>query len=713
MKRSPPTGRVPGYRPSRLGRVLILFVTCGSLATIAAVWWYYTLQSRETEAATRRQLYAVAQAKAEQIANWRHERMGDGRAVLTNLSLRLLRRLLATSSPSAVDRADVLDIMARLSSQFLYSDITLADRDGNVTLRFREETTEGAQFRKHSRSALVHEASTARDAVLSDIRPDTRDGRPLMALTVPVSDMGALILDIDPSRFLYPYLDSWPGSSSTGETLLVRLEGDQIVYLSKARNAPASTLFTHRKVHTIPSQSVLDAGWTVEDIDYRGVRAFGNIRHITDSPWYLICKMDVAEVEAPLRRLGWEMAALTALIALANAAGVGLIWRGQQSRLHHEREAWFYAIANDTPAYLWMASPGDEHYFINQPLQRFLGVSQQRPSLAWEDYVHPDDATSAQSKFLECLAAARGYSEEFRIRRVDGAWRWVVVEAVPRFSSEGRFVGFAGSLLDTTERHLAEEQLRSANATLVVQLDEAIRKEREIEELGARLINAQEEERTRLARELHDDLNQQIAALSIGMANLKRKIPTEQSEARWQSDQIHHKLVDIAESVRRLSHELHPEVLRYSGLAAALQQSCQEFETISGIHASLAIDGCFENIPPDTALCVYRITQEALRNVAKHAHVQSASVLLRRGVGLLSLTVSDRGVGMPVGTGQRFAGLGLISIRERVRLVRGTLEITSQPNQGTTISVRIPDAGNMRVPGTSDIIAMNQEGSTG
>jgi signal transduction histidine kinase len=214
--------------------------------------------------------------------------------------------------------------------------------------------------------------------------------------------------------------------------------------------------------------------------------------------------------------------------------------------------------------------------------------------------------------------------------------------------------------------------------------------EQEVRALSERLINVQEEERARLARELHDDISQQVAALSIGMSNLKRQIPQQQGDAREQSDRIQQKLVHVAESIRRLSHELHPAVLEYSGLAAALRTYCSEFKLLTGIRVSLQADGSFESVPSPVAVCIYRITQEALQNVAKHAKVAEAEVELIRSDATLCLSVSDHGPGIKPSCGATPVGLGLASIRERTRLVNGTFEIQSKPEQGTTVLLRIP-----------------------
>jgi len=143
--------------------------------------------------------------------------------------------------------------------------------------------------------------------------------------------------------------------------------------------------------------------------------------------------------------------------------------------------------------------------------------------------------------------------------------------------------------------------------------------------------------------------------------------------------------------VRRISHELHPAILQYSGLAAALQSYCDEFGGLTGVQVSLTVDGEFDRVPSAAALCLYRIAQEALQNVAKHAKVAAAAVEIRHSGGLSSLTVSDNGVGIEPGRAEATDGLGLVSIEERTRLAGGSLEIASKPNQGTSITARIPD----------------------
>jgi signal transduction histidine kinase/ligand-binding sensor domain-containing protein len=234
------------------------------------------------------------------------------------------------------------------------------------------------------------------------------------------------------------------------------------------------------------------------------------------------------------------------------------------------------------------------------------------------------------------------------------------------------------------------------NRELALQVAERTAAEEEIKSLSERLINAQEQERMRIARELHDDLNQQIAAISLSLGSIRRKLPDTGSEAYKQLERLRDKLSRLSTSVRVLSHELHPATLDYGDVAAALRGHCKEFSSLSGVNVAFEASGTFEGVPAEVALCIYRVTQEALQNVAKHAGVTLASVRLVRSGDPVCLTVSDRGVGFHPDQSRASGGLGLVSIKERVRLVRGVVELESEPHRGTILKVEIPINGPAR-----------------
>lgn len=235
----------------------------------------------------------------------------------------------------------------------------------------------------------------------------------------------------------------------------------------------------------------------------------------------------------------------------------------------------------------------------------------------------------------------------------------------------------------------AAQQLHEFYAALSSELTERKKAEQQILALNERLINAQEEERTRIARELHDDFSQQIAVLSIGASNLKQLLPSEKTEARDQVMRLQQNLSLLAASARHLSHQLHPAVLEQAGLAAALRSYCAEFTSLSGVHVTCSAAGSFDDVPPAAALCIYRVTQEALQNVAKHAATNEAEVQLTRSNDLVTLTVSDHGVGCSPARIGAARGLGLVSMKERVRLVNGAFEFLSEPDRGTTVKAVI------------------------
>ena len=666
--------RALGTGVQRHGRILIGLLTLCSLATAGAAWWYYQRQLAATEEQIIHELKSVSDNKVAQIANWRAERSGDGHVLMSSPLIRIAERTLS-SKASDSDAATLSEVLQRFEDVFLYSGAALCDLNGNVRAVSGHVSLDPARLR-----TLAHDAIAGNDAQLSDLQLDPQTGRPLMALILPVEQNGALILDIDPERFLYPYLRSWSGRSQSAETVLARRDGDQATYLSDLRYHAGAPLRFHREITSLalPPDSAIQSGLVFRDLDYRGAPVIAYVNRVPKSPWFITVKIDAAEADAPEQRLGWEMAAITGLIALVDVYGSRGGLAGTQRTQPAGKNRLVYAIANDTPAYLWMADPTMENTFLNAPLSKYLGTGQTHLRQSWTDAVHPDDAERARSTFREHMKSHTGYTHEYRIKRFDGEYRWVVSQGVPRFSADGEFLGFAGSLLDVTGRRLAERRLREANKRL--------------QELSSRLIGAQEEERKRLARELHDDLSQQIAAVSLATGSLKRHIPAERPEARAQADAIHGKLVSLAEAVRRMSHELHPAVLQYSGLEPAMRSYCEEFGALTGLEIALEIEGSFEGLAPDAALCLFRVAQEALRNVIKHAKVKQAKVELRRAGGKLTLRVSDTGVGMEKDRGPSEAGLGLLNIQERARLVGGKAEIRSEPGHGTSVRVEIPEA---------------------
>jgi PAS domain S-box-containing protein len=668
-----------------LNRAVFARFAFGVTVLTAAAWWYYSVERAQAEAGITRELTAVTAIKVRQISNWRRERMGDGRVLMASPFIEDAARILAGDRGGPGPK-ELANFVAQMEREFLYSSAALVDLDGSV--RFLGPATLNAA----AASKLAHQVVLLGVVVMSDIVPAPDAAHPMIHIAVPVRSQGALILDIDPRSFLYPYLETWPGALSTAETLLVRREGSEVVFLSPRRAAPNAPFFGRRFVADIGERTAAneDAGWKAERPDYRGVNALGAIRHVPDSTWYLVAKVDHAEAIGPLKYLEWQMSITLALLALTLCAAALVMDRNQRAKFLRQRDAWFRAVINDTPAYLWMASPEEKTAFVNQPLARFLGPDWQSGAGRWSARVHPEDRERISGSFHDAVSARAEYAAEYRLQRSDGEYRWVNDRGLPRFSETGAFLGYAGAIEDITGRLRAEHQLRYANAALEGELAERTQAQREVHQLSARLIDAQEDERKRLARELHDDFNQQIAALTIAMGNLNRGIPQDQAPLKAQGERIFANLAGLSEDIRRVSHELHPAALEYSGLASALREYCAEFQALTGIRVGVRIPDALNGVPSGCALTAYRIAQEALQNVAKHSGSKEATVELATSDGIMRMCISDRGIGIGVPPSGRAAGLGLVSMKERARLAGGKLAVERAPEGGTVVTLEAP-----------------------
>jgi signal transduction histidine kinase len=242
--------------------------------------------------------------------------------------------------------------------------------------------------------------------------------------------------------------------------------------------------------------------------------------------------------------------------------------------------------------------------------------------------------------------------------------------------------------------HAARLDLPGAKGTFRVLVNSAdITRARQTEEtlrdLGGRLITAQEEERSRVARELHDDLNQRMALLSVELEQLSQRMPASQSNLRSSIHNVWERAQEISSELHRVSYQLHPSKLDHLGLVAAARSFCQELASHHEIKISFKEKGCNEPLPKDVTLCLFRIVQESLRNVIKHSGAREAKVTLSGTAHVIHLSVSDTGRGFDVGALESKSGLGLISMRERLRLVGGVISIRSSA-RGTRIEVSVP-----------------------
>jgi len=309
--------------------------------------------------------------------------------------------------------------------------------------------------------------------------------------------------------------------------------------------------------------------------------------------------------------------------------------------------------------------------------------------------------SAAFKKMLEEALTGRRRTHEFEIEFKPGGMKPIIMSIDARqFNLHENGTIVLLTMRDITKFRSAERQLIASRDFVRkgrLRAELSLRESRqdlsasraELRILAGRLIRAQEDERKRVARELHDDLSQRLSALQLGSAGLALLAPKGAiARAGFEAHQEH--LAEIVEEVRRLAYDLHPAILTHLGLRAALQSFCVQFSARERIDVDFSAQKEPAALPEEIALCLYRVSQEALRNVARHSGAKSAGVSLKTARGALHLTIQDRGQGFDVLADRPAEGLGLLGMKERVRLVEGTLRVKSRPGDGTRIEVQVP-----------------------
>ena len=308
----------------------------------------------------------------------------------------------------------------------------------------------------------------------------------------------------------------------------------------------------------------------------------------------------------------------------------------------------------------------------SEELYRIAGRYPSSPAPSYRE--HPSLFTAESWERLSsavdnALRDGTSYELDLEMVRADGTTRWLTARGEAVSDATGRITLVRGTMQDITERKLADEALAG---------------------MSRKLLEAQEQERARIARELHDDVNQRLALLSVEIDRMKETSPITYGELRSQMEELGKRTSEISAVVQSLSHELHSSRLEYLGLVSAMKGFCIEFREKHRVEIDFSSEHIPPDVPPEISLCLFRVMQEGLHNALKHSGVQVFHVKLLGSPTEIRLTVRDAGKGFDPELAQHSAGLGLVSMQERVRLVKGTISITSMPQSGTEIDVRVP-----------------------
>jgi signal transduction histidine kinase len=325
-------------------------------------------------------------------------------------------------------------------------------------------------------------------------------------------------------------------------------------------------------------------------------------------------------------------------------------------------------LLDSVPLPIWVAAPdgrllhGNEHW-----MDATRGHGAGPDNGHWTTAFHPGDRNQAAKAFHDAATRGVPFEIEARLMTVDGAYRWSACRAAPQYAADGSIASYVGACWDTSARRRMESSFRK---------------------LAAKLVAAQEAERSRIARDLHDDLGQQLAVLSLRLETLARD-GSQPEMLKRDVAAAHAALQEIAAGVHALSHQLHPAKLRLLGLVQTLHTLCRDLSAKSGIRIRWRTRGVQPDVGEDVGLCVFRVAQEALRNAVKHSGATTIDVSLVATSSTITLRISDNGAGLdPLASPT--AGLGLQTMRERVDLIGGVLSVKGVRPHGTAVRADIP-----------------------
>ena len=364
-------------------------------------------------------------------------------------------------------------------------------------------------------------------------------------------------------------------------------------------------------------------------------------------------------------------------------------------------EQHFREMADAAPAMLWVTDEAHETIYVSRGWREYTKQDNDAGlGFGWTEAVHPDDRTKATESFLDAAARRESFALQYRLRRQDGEYRWVLDAGRPRFTADGTWVGYIGSVIDIHERIQAEEQLRVFAGQLECLVDERthelVHSHERLRALATELNLAELRERKRLATELHDYLQQMLVLAKLKLGQARHQEP--HGIGRPLLNELDTLLCDALKYTRSLVADLSPPVLRDHGLAAGLRwlgEYMTKYDlrvTISGPEQQAS------TIPDEQSALIFQCVRELLINTSKHAGTQDAHVSIDEQDGWLSVVVRDQGAGFdkhapasPTTEGGTVSSkFGLLSIQERMRALGGGFEIASAVGQGTTATLRLP-----------------------
>ena len=360
------------------------------------------------------------------------------------------------------------------------------------------------------------------------------------------------------------------------------------------------------------------------------------------------------------------LASVLALIVIALAAN--LVKQRRVEKSLRQSEEHFRLLSNAAPVMMWTAGPDKVRIDVNRGRLDYTGqAAEPRSGNDWTDAIHPDDLARCLETYTQAFARRETFQAEYRLRRNDGEYRWILDTGAPRFASAA-FEGYVGSAVDVTDLKLATLALSS---------------------LSRGLMQAYEKERAWIAQELHEDLCQRMMALTMRLRSLSELPGSEAGEMRTRVAELCGRFTDLTGEILSISDGIYAR-LELLGLKTVAMRFCEHLSAEHDVVIDFRDDGVPNDLSNDVALALFRVMQEALTNAMTHSAARRVSVSLDGNDDEIRLDVSDDGVGFDPDAAMKGPGLGLIGMRERLMAVGGDCAISSRRGAGTRILARVP-----------------------
>ena len=670
---------------------LILIFIILSIGILTTGYSYYKNQEDYIAKEKQQELAVIIALKIDQIISWRQERIDYASTIMDDpfLAMRVSDFFKGRTKP--VLEKQIIERLTALAS-FQYQGLILIDPEGNVRLSVPTSKQGLTPYVK----SLASQAMQAQKVVFSDLYRD-EDSKVMLSVLTPLLviqgnkkvTIGAILIRIEPYQFLYPLIKSWPTPSLTGETELVRREGNEVVFLNELRhrkNIPLNLRFPLDSPKLVAAMIARGKTGIVEGFDYRGVPVLAATGLIPDSPWFLVAKIDADEIYAPLKKLSQQLVFF--LFVLIGSAGISVAYfqRNQQIRFYrrqYEAERKRRVLAQ---RYEYLTRFANDIILVTDQSLRIVEANDR--AITSYEYtrdellnlhlidLYPPGSEQVLDTLMRHVEEESGLIFEVMQQRKNGT-TFPVEVSLRLLELEGEKL-FQEIIRDITERKRTEEVLKQS--------------EKNMRYLASQLLSAQEDERKRLSRELHDELGHALLALKLQVESVEEQLLPQQVTLKREVKKILEFINSTIEEVRRLYLDLSPGDLEDLGLATALHSLVDDFSQLQKhIRWTIELDNLGGLFALSTQTAIYRIVQEALTNIGKHAKPKNVFLRIKLEKQEVSFTIEDDGIGFDrhkVVNEKRT--LGLLTMEERVKILGGTFELWSQENRGAKISFIIP-----------------------